>query len=308
MKRAMKPALKPAPQHGLLLLPVALTLALVGTLAYGLSRDGSMSVSEVDAKYDIEAARHLANAGVNLARWRNEKLGCNSTRRFTDLTLQGVPGASITASQVSLDGRYWKISVTASTGRTTRSVADYKAMRYSRANAKDAAPIIPSGDNDTSIKNKPGNMVNGPYLETTQDATYALIKFENLPSELSDALIVSAQLKLMHASSNTQGPRSLGVHRVTTKWGSNTSWTDPWNSAGGDYVQKPLWTVSINGDSNANVEYTWRIDPLVEGWASGAIQKQGVLFKPIGPLDAKFYSLDSNSNKPKLLVRYYPRC
>lgn len=295
-------------QRGLLLLPVALTLALVGTLAYGLSRDGSMSVSEVDAKYDIEAARYLASAGVNLARWRNEKLGCYSTRRFTDLTLKGVPGASITASEVSLDGTNWKISVTANTGRTTRSVVDFRAPRYSRANASDTAPIVPSGDSDTTIKDRPGNMVNVPTLETTQDTAYALIKFDNLPSELSNALIVSAQLKLMHASSNTATPRSLGVHRVSTKWTSTATWTAPWTSPGGDYLPKPLWTVEINGSSSAIVEYTWRIDPLVQGWVSGAIPKYGVLFKPIGPLDAKFYSLDSSTNKPTLAVRYYPRC
>jgi hypothetical protein len=295
-------------QRGLLLLPVALTLALVGTLAYTLSRDGSMSVSEIDAKYDIEAARYLANAGVHLARWRNEKLGCSSTKRFTNLTLAGVPGATITASEVSLDGRYWKISVTASTGRSTRSVLDYKAMRYSRARADSTQPIIPSGGNDSSVKNNPGNMANEPYLETTEGKSYAFIKFDNLPSELDNALIVGAQLKLMHASSNTQGPRSLGVHRVTTKWDSGTNWADEWAGLSGGHVQKPMWTVLINGSSTANVEYTWRIDPLVEGWVSGAFPKQGVLFKPIGPLDAKFYSLDANNFKPKLVVRYYPRC
>ncbi|QOL50783.1 DNRLRE domain-containing protein [Massilia litorea] len=294
-----------ATQRGLLLLPVALTLALVGTLAYSLTREGSMSVSEVDAKYDIEAARYLASAGVALVRWQNEKLGCTSTRKFADLPLAG---GTITADQVSLDGRDWKISVTAKTARSTRSVVDYRATRYSRANASDTAPIVPSGDSDTTIKDRPGNMVNVPTLETTQDTAYALIKFENLPSELSDALIVSAQLKLAHASSNTAAPRSLGVHRVTTKWGATATWTAPWTSPGGDYVQKPLWTVPINGSSSALVEYTWRIDPLVEGWVSGAIPKYGVLFKPIGPLDAKFYSLDSSTNKPTLVVRYYPRC
>lgn len=304
----MRSAVKPSTQRGLLLLPVALTLALVGTLAYGLSRDGSMSVSEVDAKYDIEAARYLAQAGVTLARWRNEKLGCSSTKRFTDLTLAGVPGATLSASQVSLDGRYWKISVTASTGRTTRSVLDYRAMRYSRANANETAPIIPSGANDTTIKDRPGAMANVPLLETLEGKSYALINFDSLPSELNDALIVSAQLTLTHMSSNTQGPRSLGLHRVTTKWDATASWTAPWSSPGGDYVQKPVWTVPIDGSSTANVDYTWRIDPLVEGWVSGAIPKQGVLFKPIGPLDAKFYSLDSTSFKPKLVVRYYPRC
>lgn len=300
--------MKHAAQNGLLLLPVALTLALVGTLAYGLSREGSMSVSEVDAKYDIEAARYLANAGVSLARWRNEKLGCSSTRRFANLTLAGVPGATLTASQVLVDGPYWKISVTASTGRTTRSVVDYKAVRYSRARWADTQPIIPSGESDTTIRDRPGNMVYVPNLEALEGKSYPLINFDNLPSELNSSLIVSAQLTLTHWTSNTQGPRSLGVHRVTTKWGTGATWTDPWTSPGGDYVQKPLWTVLINGSSTSLVEYSWRIDPLVEGWVSGAIQKQGVLFKPIGPLDAKFYSLDSPASRPKLIVRYYPRC
>lgn len=295
-----------ATQRGLLLLPVALTLALVGTLAYSLTRDGSMSVSEVDAKYDIEAARYLANAGLTLARWQNEKLGCTSTRKFSDVPLGG---GTITADQVSLDGRYWKISVTARTARTTRSVADYRAMRYSRARADDTAPIIPSGGSDSTItKGRSDNLSADTYLETTADTSYAVIRFDSLPSELDNALIVSAQLKLMHASSNTQAPRSLGVHRLTTKWGNGVTWTAPWTRDGGDYVERPTWTTEITGDNNANVEYGWRIDPLVEGWVSGAFPKNGVLLKPLGPLSAKFYSLDSTIYKPRLLVRYYPRC
>lgn len=298
--------MKPDAQSGLLLLPVALTLALVGTLAYSLTRDGSMSVSEVDAKYDIEVARHLASAAVNLARWQNEKIGCTSTRKFANVSL---PGGSITADQVSLDGRYWKISVTAKTARTTRTVVDYRAMRYSRARADDTAPIIPGGGNDSTITRDSSEILSADsYLQTTEDKSHALIKFDDLPNELDNALIVSAQLTLMHASSNTQAPRSLGVHRVTTKWGPGVTWATPWNNKGGDYVERPMWTVPINGDSNANAEYTWRIDPLVEGWVSGAFPKNGVLLKPIGPLDAKFYSLDSANHKPKLLVRYYPRC
>lgn len=304
----MKRAMQSGAQRGLLLLPVALTLALVGAVAYELSRDGSMSVSEVDAKYDIEAARYLAKAGVSLARWRNEKIGCSSTKQFTDLTLAGVPGATLTASRVEVDGNAWKISVTANTGRTSRSVVDYRATRYSRAKAADTPPIVPAGDSDTTIKDKPGNMANVPTLEPLEGKSYALINFDNLPNELDNALIVSAQLTLTHLSSNTQGPRALGVHRVTTKWGSNANWSDPWSSDGGDYVQKPVWTVPINGSSTSLVDYTWRIDPLVDGWVNGTIPKQGVLFKPIGPLDAKFYSLDSTTNKPKLVVRYYPRC
>jgi hypothetical protein len=298
-----------AAQRGLLLLPVALTLALVGTLAYSLTRDGSMSVSEVDAKYDIEVARYLAVAGVNLARWQNEKLGCNSTKKFADVRLKGVPGTTITADQVSLDGRNWKISVTASTARTTRSVVDFRAPRYSRARADDTAPIIPGGGNDSTITDgRLDSLSADSYLETTVDKSHAVIKFDNLPNELDNALIVSAQLKLVHQSSNTQAPRSLGVQRVTTKWGPGVTWANPWTRKGGDYVERPMWTVPITVNNNANVEYTWRIDPLVEGWVGGAFPKNGVLLKPIGPLDAKFYSLDSTIYKPRLLVRYYPRC
>jgi hypothetical protein len=51
-----------------------------------------------------------------------------------------------------------------------------------------------------------------------------------------------------------------------------------------------------------------RIDGLVQGWASKIIDNQGLLLKPTGLLNARFRSLDASINKPKLVVRYFPRC
>jgi type II secretory pathway component PulK len=60
-------------QRGLVLLPMTLALALVAVVAYGMTRDGAMNVSAVDAQFDTERARYLAEAGVNLVKWRNQQ-------------------------------------------------------------------------------------------------------------------------------------------------------------------------------------------------------------------------------------------
>ena len=58
------------PQRGLVLLPVTLVLAIVGTLAYVMTRDGTMNVSTIDAQYETDRMRYLAEAGVNLLKFR----------------------------------------------------------------------------------------------------------------------------------------------------------------------------------------------------------------------------------------------
>jgi len=300
-----------ARQGGILLLPVALTLALLGTLAYALTSEGSMSAADIDAKYEIEAARYLATGAVNLARWQNERISCNSAQKFTSLKLGN---GTITADEVSLEGKSTlNISVTAKVGSTARSIVDAKSTRYDRSKADSTDLIIPSGGNDSSIKRNAGSLATDQYLQTTEGSSHAVLKFDMPPEpkELKDGLVVSARLTLTHASSNTQAPRSLGVHRVTSNWGPGATWSSPWNTEGGDYLATPLWTVPIDGNSNANVDYTWRIDALVQGWLDGTIPKRGLLLKPIGPLDAKFYSLDAPNAvavKPRLVVRFYPRC
>jgi hypothetical protein len=292
-------------EHGMLLLPVALMLTIIGALTYTMTREGAMSVSAVNADYDTEVARYLAEGGLNLARWQNEKFGCLAPVAFGRTPL---PGGQVAVDAITRGkGGAMNISLTATTtGGAVHELDNYKVTTYNRFRANDVT-INGPGNNDITITvGMAPSVPSSQYLEASDDKSRALLKFD-LPKELDNASIVSAYLTLtQYDTKSTQTPRSLSVHRVTQTWDSGSTWAQgaPWATAGGNFDPTPVATVAIAGNDN----YTWRIDSLVEGWDSGTILNQGILLKSSGLLDARFYSLDAPSNKPKLVVSYYPRC
>jgi hypothetical protein len=202
-----------------------------------------------------------------------------------------------------------KISVKSDTGRTTRSLPNVPVTRYDRYEAP--LTIIPT-DDTSIVKGVFTSRANDDRLETTDGNAHALLKFslsDDNRKDLDKALLISAQLKLVQASSNTR-TLSLGVHRVTNSWGDNALWTTPWTTPGGDYAPVATSIVPLDGSTFLPVEYSWRIDSLLELWLADKNEIQSVLLKPVGPLDAKFYSLNSFLPllRPRLVVRYYPRC
>lgn len=295
--------MKRGAERGFLLLPVALTLALVGALAYTMTRAGSMSVSSVNAAYDTEVARYLAEAGVNLAKWQNERFGCLPLVGFGTFTL---PGGKIVAGVLKREGGgILNISLTATTNLGAVYALDgYRTMTHNRFK-EDVVTINGGGGNDSTITNGVlTSLSSSTYLEASDGKSHALLKF-SLPGELDNAVTISALLTLTQfETKSTQSPRSLSVHRVTRDWGGGPTWTAPWTASGGDYAPVPTATVPIGG----NADYTWRIDGLVDGWNKKTFDNQGLLLKPSGLLDARFYSLDASSSRPKLVVRYYPHC
>lgn len=311
------------PQRGILLLPVALTLAVIGTLAYTMTRDASMSVSNVDIDYDTEVARYLAEGGVHLVKWQNERLGCKSKISFGTLELpRDVEGfetdrsiGSIAAGTIDNDGKFLTIDLTAKTPALAWrplpgqfAVSGRKVRVHDRFDRKEVTLTGPGG-NDTSItKNVDSSLAPLDYLELTDENSYALLKFP-LPGDTDNASIVSAQLTMTQFSSNsTQPQRTLDVYRVTRDWGPGVTWKSL-NDVPGDYYATATPAASIALDSGTDTkEYTVRIDGLVQGWANKIIDNQGLLLKPSGLLNARFRSLDAASNKPKLVVRYFPSC
>jgi hypothetical protein len=296
-------------QRGILLLPVALTLAIVGALAYTMTREGSIDVSTVDARYDTEVARYLAEAGLNLAKWQNEKLGCSSERGFGTVTLPGGRIVSGTMNRTNSGNgkRNLSINLTATTDRSAvRALADVVVPMYDLTDVDE--DTFDSGY-DVSIRNGSGNQSGFDYLEASDGKSHALVAFDGV-SKLGDVTVISAYLKLtQYDTKSTQPVRSLAVHRVTRAWLPisatwNTALILPWSTPGGDYEPVQAATVAIAG----NAQYTWRIDALVQDWANRPLFNYGVLLRPSGLLDARFGSFERSGSKPQLTVRYFPRC
>jgi hypothetical protein len=290
-------------QRGILLLPVALTLAVIGALAYTMTREGSMSASAVDAEYDTDVARYLAEAGVNLSKWQNEKRGCFSSVGFRQAV--ALPGGAITASDRDIvsTGKGLTTRVTATSERGAVSVLSRDWLVHDLSSKR---TVSVAGGSDTFIREGSGVQSPSTYLETTDGKAHGLIQFGS-SSALKDAMIVKAELRLWQSSAKSSQPIALGIHRITSPWAADkATWTAPWSgSPGGEYASDPAATAVI---AETQKLYTWRIDALVEGWVQQRAPNYGILLKPNGLLEARFASFEADSNRPELVVDYYPSC
>lgn len=299
-----------APQQGILLLPVALTLAIVGALAYTMTRDGGMSVAAVNARYDIDVARYLAASGVQLAKWRASRSDCDTDYDEDGFGTPALPGGTVAVKDI----RWSKGSITVNLTASATSGAVHALTRSVQVHDfrdPKQKTIIGGGDDDTTIiRDNSTSQAVAKSLEATDGAAHPLVRF-NLPGELDRASIIEATLTLTkEGSASTQTERALGIHRITTAWThGSASWTNPWTAPGGDYVAAPAASVRIdpNAPAEYNGAYTVRIDSLVQGWADAPSHNYGMLLKPTRLVKANFVSFDGAS-KPELSVRYYLRC
>ena len=320
---------------GFLLLPVALTLVAVGALAYAMTRDAGTSITRVDAGYDTDVARYLAEAAVNLARWNNSRTNCSNTAasfsptplyRYslasgdvgtTAADLVGtmtLNSASVVSNNASSDKG--NVIVDVSSATTTSPAASIRiartVFRYNLANLKTAA-IAGGGGANTFIYTGANPVPQGStnYLELTDngnaDQSYGLVRF-SFSTITKNALVKDATLRLKRydGESSALPNRKLDVYRLTSTWDpASATWSVPWARPGGDYPASPVASSPITD----NRYYTWRLDGLVAGWVDGTMPNNGVLLKPTGLLDSRFSAFtNSDGNGPVLTVNYYERC
>ncbi|VXC28433.1 DNRLRE domain-containing protein [Massilia sp. 9I] len=296
-------------QHGLLLLPVALALSVMGALAYAMTRGGADDASAVDAQYDIEATRYLAEAGLRLAKWQNEKINCDSERRFSNVRLPGVAGTA-SVDDITVKKDEFKATVTATSARgTVSSITRDKMVFYDRTRQYDT--VLPDSEfRDTWINSDAPASSNGGgdhFLEATDGKAHPLLSV-SLSSLPNDSRVTKATLWLyLNSSNSVQTVRELAVHAVTRGWADGSAtWNSPWTtSPGGSYESRPEFTTAIAG---TNRFYRWDIGPLVRRWRSGELANFGVLFKPRGLNESRFNSINAINNGPRMDVSYHLRC
>jgi Tfp pilus assembly protein PilX len=320
--------------RGFLLLPVALTLVAVGALAFAMTRDAGMSVNRVDAEYDTEVARYLAEAGVNLARWKNNQQNCNAAATFAPTPLYryslanndiGTGAADLvgtmTLNAITVIGNNsssdkGSINVDVSSATTTAPAASLRIVRtvarYDLTSIRTAV-ITGAGGANTFIANAGSGTPQGSmaYMELTDngpgDQSYGLVRF-GLTAITKNALVKDATLRLKRfdGESTAIPNRRLDLYRVTSTWDPQTAtWTLPWSRPGGDYAGAPVAGSPID----ANAYYSWRIDGLVAGWMNGTLANNGLLLKPTNLNKSRFSAFSSGAaDGPQLTVNYYERC
>jgi hypothetical protein len=294
----------------MLLLPVAIVLAIMGALAFSMTRQGAVSVAEVDRQYDLEASRYLAEAGLRLVRWQNEKEGCTSSQAFTGV---GLPGMAGTVTITELLVKSGEMTMTATATGPLGSVSSARREKIEMYDRKTLLSMtIPDADgDDIYIKVGMPKQAGTVCLEASDGAAHSLIKF-GLGKLVDHSRVGTAELSLHETLAGTGMQRTLAVHRVTRDWKDDDStWTFPWTSAGGDYQAVADAVAAINpaGGPDAG-RYVWRVDSLVRSWIDGKYANFGVLFKPSNMNGTRFGSLEygTATQRPRLKIGYYLRC
>lgn len=297
-------------QRGVALLAVSLLLVVVGALAFMMNRQAAMAANTVNAQYDAERARYLAEAGLNVAEWRDQQVSCKRSDTLVPpsrIDAGGTYSSSIKDGDKNLD-----IDAVGATDAGA-AVALSRKKVVAHNNVSTTETLANDKGHDTFITQGVilgQNMLN--YLELTQSTSNILIQFDT-PGGWDRAVIVKAELTMTLYQSNASLPgQSVSVHRVTRPWNDNaatwnsaTSILSPWDSAGGDYTPGNAAATTIN----ANGSYVWDITALVDGWVNNRFPNNGLLMRADGPSQqARFYGFKSAGAKPVLRVTYYKAC
>lgn len=326
--------------NGFLLLPVTLTLVVVGALAYAMTQDADMGMASVDAEHDAEAARYLAEAAFNLARWKNYHLPCNKfvESPFSSVTLYRYDlanervgtGLADRVGQMRLNNKIIDIGnnsnnekgfITIDVGSvTTTEPAGSKRIvrtvpRFDLGMKKTVA-ITDTGGASTFILNRFDAPPQGAmdYMELTdqgeKNQSYGLVRFDLHPIP-KNALVAQARLKLRRFDGEMSPlfGRTVHVHRITTAWDPRTAtWAFPWSTTGGDYAADAVAGTPILSTFGA-VNYYWQVDALAAGWINGTLPNHGMLLKPSKLAGSRFSGFPSGRvDGPELTVTYYPAC
>lgn len=297
-------------QRGALLLLVALLLATLAALAFGLNRAASGELRSVRDDYDGRAAGYLAEAGFAAAKWRTQVKGCPKNKVKDTIAATRLGNGSFEASAT---GEGAKLTIAASgtvardaeradaqratdPGRPAFRVHDFTDLEVDNDAMDDAL--------DTTIDPLRPASSNATTLALVSNASHALLYWSVSDIGKEDK-VLSATLTLT-LTAGSPGTRRVALHRVTTRWDSFATWNwarglTPWSAGGGDYSKAELVTTIAAGSTGAS----WDVTPLVESWLSGGpASNMGVLLRLVDNGQAlNFYSRKANSSSVRPVLR-----
>ena len=262
-------------QRGALLLMVSLLLATIAALAFGLNRAAGVEVRSVQDDYDSRAAGYLAEAGFAAAKWRGQIAGCPKNK-VQDIIAPTALGSGLFSATAIGDGN--KLSIVAGGsvgGDALRSVARRQLAVHDLSDVEDDDDV--DDELDTTIAQlrlKPDS--ENPRLSLVSSQSNALLYWSVKDIDPQDK-IMSATLTLT-LTARSPGPRQVALHRMTTRWDHNATWTESrpkvaWT--GNDYSNAPsIATVGANATS-----VSWDVTSLVKAWVGAPASNAGILLR-----------------------------
>ncbi len=288
-------------QSGALLLMVALLLATIAALSFGLNRAAGMDAQSVQGDYESRTAGYLAEAAVAAARWTNQVKGCTSD----SIAVTPFGTGHFSATVTKADSKRLNIAATATAGGAVRTI-DRKGIDIVDFNAKTGTTDLGGAALDTAIDAgsawPDSSTANLPLASGTAHA----LLYWPVSEIAADTRVLSATLILAQNGASAVA-RPVAVHRVMTQWDSSATWFTSrpfvaWtgNSYGGYYAAGAVATTAVAGAAT----YAWDVTSLVDGWATGRLANYGMLLRLASPGQAvAFYSRDSTTAGRRPILR-----
>jgi hypothetical protein len=316
-------------KNGFILLPVVFTLTILAAVAFLLSREGSINAGNVNREQQQDAVLYIAQAGYNHAIWHLKQKECTGytdivTTTFGDhsykATFTDATGATLTA------GSPVNIKVTGTHANGASYTINRKQIKL--LGSQTELPLQPDAtegkDTWVTSASPTNNYGATSQITITTDGNnrkYYLSKFD-ISSIPSGSQIISAELKMYHdwiGSGNSTDEYSL--YSMQEDWGEGSGNYSPspggatWNTSDGNNP----WSWDGNYDTTAIVTskvihnssgwQKWDVKSLVQDWVAGTRDNHGLLIKGSENIPStEFYSSDSWSNRPKLIINYTSEC
>lgn len=309
-------------QKGVAMMAVVLTLTVLSTLAFMLSRQSAINASGVSREHERDQARYTAEAGLNHSLWLLKRANCQNYSDLVDITL---------------GTQKYTVTVTPKNGspvnlKATGSVSSGVLFSLTRNDVKvyqSPAQLVLQPDESTSkdsyLYKWRSSRNYGSAATLNVDNTWdkywknALLQFD-LSQLSADALILSAELELYQSSLFTSAG-DVTAHRITQNWvegaedGKNgiANWvqkdaTNNWITPGGDF--DPFVYASVAIKRFKKQWYSWDLTALTAAWVAGRFPNYGVLLQPSNSVLANFTSSNgsTSANHPILRITYTCEC
>ena len=273
----------PRPQDGALLLMVALLLATLAALTFGINRAGSVELRSINDDYEGRAAAYLADAGVAAARWSGQ-VGACVTRPVGPIAL----GAGTVTVDIKKEDII-DITATATVNGATRTVTRNKMQLYDLRQTE-RIDISDDTTDTTIVTSSAAPLEKDQTLRLVSGKSHILMQWD-LDEIDDDVLVVSATLNLVPTTISGV-VRQVAAHRVTTEWDKGATWikarpASNWN--GGDYTNAVLATAGVG-----SLAVNWDLTGLFDGWASERLPAYGVLLRLVNAdQTVNFYSREA---------------
>ncbi len=273
----------PRREDGALLLMVALLLATLAALAFGINRAGSIELRSINDDYEGRAAAYLADAGVAAARWSGQ-VGACVTRPVGPIAL----GAGTVTVDIKKEDII-DITATATVNGATRTVTRNKMQLYDLRQTE-RIDISDDTTDTTIVTPSAAPLEKDQTLRLVSGKSHILMQWD-LDEIDDDVLVVSATLNLVPTTISGV-VRQVAAHRVTTEWDKGATWikarpASNWN--GGDYTNAVLATAGVG-----SLAVNWDLTGLFDGWASERLPAYGVLLRLVNAdQTVNFYSREA---------------